>query len=37
MDWYKIGVIGFFIIFFALAMRHANNERLKKEKKDGRK
>ena len=27
MDWYKIGVTSFFILFFIWAIRHANNER----------
>jgi hypothetical protein len=26
MDWYKIGVTGFFIIFFAWAMYHATQQ-----------
>lgn len=33
MDWYKIGVTLFFIIFFAWAMRHA----YKQSEKNGRK
>lgn len=32
MDWYKIGVVTFFILFFMWAMNYANNERKKYER-----
>jgi len=36
IDWYKIGVTAFFVLFFIWAGIHADRQRIKNEK-DGRK